>query len=106
MTDGGVSVIDTGKLSVAPHQVGSTGLRGTLSADGKLIYTLAGKQFVAISTDSFEVVRRLDVEWTGVVSMVASADGFRVYSTDVYSNRIRVIDTAGNNVIGTIQIQG
>jgi YVTN family beta-propeller protein len=77
-----------------------------LTTDGRYLYTLSGKQFVAVDTDTFQVVRRLDVDWSGVVSMVVSADGFRVYSTDTYSDGIQVVDTAGNKLIGAIQVPG
>jgi DNA-binding beta-propeller fold protein YncE len=70
------------------------------------LYTLSGKQFVAVDTATFQVVRRLGVDWSGVVSMVVSADGFRVYSTDIYSDGIQVVNTAGNKLIGAIQIPG
>jgi YVTN family beta-propeller protein len=106
LTNGAVAVIDTGKLSVTPHPVGIVGSRGTLTADGTLLYTLSGKQFVAVDTGSFQVVRRLDVEWSGVVSMIVSADGFRVYSADIYSDGIQVVDTSSNKLIGTIQLPG
>jgi YVTN family beta-propeller protein len=101
-----ISVIDTSKLSVAPNRIGIAGSRAALTADGRYLYTLSGKQFVAVDTDTFQVVRRLDVDWSGVVSMVVSADGFRVYSTDTYSDGIQVVDTAGNKLIGAIQVPG
>jgi len=101
-----ISVIDTGKWSVARDRIGIAGSRSALTADGKVLYTLTGKQFVAVDTSSFQVVRRPDVDWSGVVSMVVSADGFRVYSTDIYSDGIQVVNTAGNKLIGAIQIPG
>ena len=106
VSTGQISVIDTGTLTVTPHQLATAGSRGTLTADGKRLYTFAGKQFIAVDTATFQVVRRLDVEWSGVVSMVVSADGFRVYSTDIYSDGIQVVDTAGNTLIGAIEIPG